>query len=489
MDYSTLSLYYEILEKAGEEEKAKKILAKLQALENDEFMVIETIDPVEEEDLLEKMKEATENGEEETRYIEIEEEAAPLIPTFMEATNEFIASKLGVDLDAESALEKRIHAFQALQSDLVQNYLEESKKSRKILNRALYVLNSWNELPLSQRQGVGGSNDLISQLLLGEQLRRDSGGFFIRWDECGIVINPGPNFLENFHSRGLFLKDITHVIVTKEAPEAYTDVKRIYDLNYQLNKINPELKVIHYYLNHKAHKELSHVLKPNFKQERNTVHSLELFLDSPDVETEELSKGVTLNFFGTAAKGGFSPGADFKAASKGSATHSLGIRLDLTGVGRETLRIGYISGMPWTPMLAHHLGRCGLLIAGFGNTNPNDYGKLSYNESTLGYFGTYTLLEEVKPDLLLCTEFDGREGDIRLEVAKKMRKEYQTTSAVTSKNIPAILPADKGLFVDLDSLRLECSISGTLFEPKDILVVKTNDTFGGLRYMSPKCLL
>ncbi|MFQ5729395.1 MAG: hypothetical protein ACE5GN_03445 [Waddliaceae bacterium] len=285
----------------------------------------------------------------------------------------------------------------------------------------------------------------------------------------------------------MYSKDITHVIVTGEAPEAYKDVKRIYDLNYHLNKINPELQVIHYYLNHKVYKELSSVLKPNFKQERNTVHSLELFLDSPDVEKEELGNEVTLNFFAISSRGGFMAGSDFKETPKTELTNSMGIRLDFKREGKST-KIGYISGAAWSPLIAHNLGSCDILITGFGNTNPNDYGKLNYNETTLGYFGTYTLLEEVKPRLLFCTEFDGREGDIRLEVTKKLRKEYETANS-PSQSLPTILPADNGLFVDLESLRIECSVSKTLLDPKDVLVVKTNDTFGGLRYLSPKCLL
>jgi hypothetical protein len=205
------------------------------------------------------------------------------------------------------------------------------------------------------------------------------------------------------------------------------------------------------------------------------------------VERETLGDGVTLNFFATSPRGGFTAGSDFKESAKAEPTNSMGIRLDFKREG-ESLKIGYVSGAAWSPLIGHNLGNCDILITGFGNTSPHDYGKLNYNETTLGYFGTYTLLEEVRPRLLFCTEFDGREGDIRLEVCKKLRKEYQTANP-SLQTLPVILPADNGLLVDLESLQIECSVSKKLLDPKDVLAVKTSDIFGGLRYMSPKCLL
>ncbi|MFQ5729394.1 MAG: hypothetical protein ACE5GN_03440 [Waddliaceae bacterium] len=148
LDYPLLTLYHKVLMEKGENEKAKEIKGQMEKIK-DEF----SAKVPEEEKPMEEICET---------------------PTMtMEATNEFIATKLGVDLDMEDALEKRIRASHTLQSDLVQSYFEESKKERKIKNHALYMLSSRNERPPSQRK----SNALISQLLLGEQLRRDSGGF------------------------------------------------------------------------------------------------------------------------------------------------------------------------------------------------------------------------------------------------------------------------------------------------------------------------
>lgn len=399
-----------------------------------------------------------------------------------ETTNAFVATKLGVDLEMEKAVESRIQAYQRHQGASVQKYLEEWKKPRKVRDHTLLILSGFRQKPSP------------SHLILDTHETEASGGFFIRWNGKGIAVNPGPHFLDNFHHQGLHMNDINYVVVTRDSAEAHGNVQKIYDLNCQLNKINPELHVIHYYLNHNAYQNLAPQLQPNFKQERHTVHSLELFLDSPDVEKETLGDGITLNYFSTAARAEYlAAAADMSKRTKGAHTHSLGIRFDLSrpsqyGGQPEILRIGYASGTVWSPLLGHHFGSCDILIAGFGSTCPNDYGKLNYNEHCLGYFGTCSLLEEVKPKLMLSTEFHGKDGDIRLEVAKKLRKEYQMANP-SEEFLPAILPADSGLFVDLAALEIECSVSKELHPPQSITVVKTSETFGALKYLSPSTLL
>jgi hypothetical protein len=147
-----------------------------------------------------------------------------------------------------------------------------------------------------------------------------------------------------------------------------------------------------------------------------------------------------------------------------------------------------VSGVSWSPLLGHHLGHCDLLLAGFGNTNSVDFEKVSYLDHELGYFGVSSLLDELAPKLLLCTEFGGREGDLRVEVIRKMRVE-NVFNHLDASAMAAILPADIGLFVDLNSLRVKCSQSGEFVDPKDIRVVRSRGVFSRLYYLSPSCCL
>ena len=81
---------------------------------------------------------------------------------------------------------------------------------------------------------------------------------------------------------------------------------------------------------------------------------------------------------------------------------ALGIRFELFGEndsdeGQAALRVGYASGVSWSPLLGHQLSPCDLLIAGMGNTNSMDYGKASYLDRELGYSCVFSLLEELMP--------------------------------------------------------------------------------------------
>lgn len=354
---------------------------------------------------------------------------------------------LSQEAPPEEILEHTIRNFQHHQKEQISHYLDLFKTRPVLKEHCLYLLHGYN----SQNK---------NEPLLTGQSRKTSGGYYLRWNNKGIVINPGLHFLDHFHQQGLHIKDIDYVIVTGDSPSSYADIHEIYELNYQLNKINSELQIIHYYLNPKAYQTLSPMLKPNYKQERNTVHCLEFFLDSPDIEKVELEEGINFYFFPLSSI-------------------SLGLRFDLSSATIPDLRLGYLSGTPWSSSLAAHLGPCDLLIAGFGTTSSSDYGRLKYNEESLGYYGTYTLLEEIQPKLLLCSEFDGEEGDVRLEVVKMMRQHSSST----------ILPVDIQLFLDLATLQIQCSVTKTLVDPRDVRIVKLCDRYGNLHYLSSRCSL
>lgn len=391
---------------------------------------------------------------------------------------------------AEKALEDRIQSFQKQKAHYLNQYVKRARQRKQNLDNYLYVFNGWNNRPQGIQINADQEESSFAHFLLSNNMRKPTTGLYFKWNGKGIVINPGKNFLEQFHRANLNITDIDIVIVTQSDPDSYTDVKEIYDLNYQLNKVSTELQIIQYYLNHKTYFQLSHVLKPNFKQERNAIHNLELYVDSPDVEKIEITPEVTLNYFPTSTKEALTQHHTDKNQHS-NINSSLGIRFDLkqpNSDGRKALKLGYISGTAWSPLLSHHLGHCDILFAGFGHTQINDFSKLNYNESCLGYFGTYSLYEEVKPRMLFSCEFDGREGDIRLEISKKIRQETAQHNH-TTENSQVILPADTGLFLDLKNLQIRCSVSDELVDPALVRVVKSGEAFSNLLYLAPSCFL
>ena len=375
--------------------------------------------------------------------------------------------------ETSGPLEETIHSFHVNHHERLQNYLRAATH-RKIPEAGLYVLQETRQKGLPP-------NGFHPHLQSFPHSTENTGGYFIRWNGKGIVLNPGPYFLDYFHKEGLHVKDIDFVIVTRANPDAYADIKDIHTINVQLNKIGSELQIIHYYLIQSAYEILSPVLKPHFKQERHTIHPLEFFIDSPEIEKIDIDQGIILNYFSN-EKYHQELASNAHAITKPS---SLGIRLDFLQENKVHTRMGYISGTAWTPFLAHDLGNCDLLIAGFGNTTADDYEKVRYNEDSLGYYGCFTLLEELKPKLMIYTEFDGRDGDIRLDIIKRMRQEYSIV--YPDFPTPMMIPGNTGLFLDLKHLKVPCANTKNLISLQDIRAVKTGDSFKPFLYLSPDC--
>ena len=406
----------------------------------------------------------------------------------LESTDRFLADSLGMEIDNNQSLERRIKTYQRTQAEAIIEYLKQGQNPTFAGKDFLFVLHGWQEAALSHIRGNHNTETLMERFLLPERHYQTNGGLYLRWNGKGIVINPGPNFLRHFHQEGLHIRDIDHVIVTRNHPQAYEDIQHIYKLNQRLNAVDTDLHIINYYLNQQTHRLLATTLKPYFKQERNTVHCLELYVDSPDLETIELSDGLLLKYFPL----NLSNEQKAKATNSDTSDSALGCRLELSssysdidGDRLRAINLAYVSGAAWNPMIAQHLNSCDIIITGFGDTGVDDYSRLKYNDSNLGYFGNYTVIEESNPKILICCEFGGREGDIRVEVAKKLRQEY----AYGAHNNTVVLPGDTGLYVDLSTQKVRCGVSKQLVDPSKIRVVKSKDSFGKLQYLSPNCFV
>lgn len=404
------------------------------------------------------------------------------------STTDFITGNLGISLDSGPSLEQRVNAFQRSQAECMSQYIDEYSQRPCVNDRHLLVLNGWEY----QESESTGQHNALKERLLPSSYRRTTGGYFVRWRGKGVVINPGPHFLDKFHKQGLHIKDIDYVIVTQDSPNAYTDVQAIYDLNYALNKMDTQLHIIHYYLNQQAHRHLSPRLKPHFKQERNSIHSLELFVDSPDTESLILDENITLHYFATSAQEASQVGET--KASEARINACVGIRLAFRTEDNEAsavndranyVQLGYISGSAYSPILAHHLSGSETIIAAWEDTCANDYQKVQYNESSLGYYGSATLLEELDAQLLVCCEYSGREGDVRVEGTKKLRQD----EACTKHNRTAVVPGDTGMVVDLETQQVQCSLTKSFVDASQVRVVKTQEAFGKLKYLSNSCFI
>ncbi len=393
--------------------------------------------------------------------------SAPAAPAPVATTAAVPRSQAPLPATGSTSLDARIEGHHQEQRQTLIEYLNQYNGDSNIFERRLLVLHGWH------RSGALDARDSASsQRVWSAEAHTTSGGYFLRWNHQGIAVNPGRNFLEAFHQHGGHIRDINHVIVTRSDLPSWADVEAIYDLNARVNGVHNDVHVINYYVNQGAYQQLAPALKPHYKQERHTVHCLELYLDSPEAEAISLSDSITLNYFPVTSQA--------HAETSGRGVEALGLRLDLQGT-EGTTKIGYSSGAAWSPILADNLSGTDVLLAAFEGTSTEDYSKVRYNYDSLGYFGTLSLLEEVTPKIALCSEFAGRQGDIRLEVVQKLRSELASPEGNTTPTV--VLPSDIGLEISLNDLKVRCSTSNAFTRASELVVTRSHPYIKSLLFL------
>ena len=71
------------------------------------------------------------------------------------------------------------------------------------------------------------------------------GGYFIKWQGKGIIVDPGIDFVKNFDEAKFNFQEINLVIVSHNYTDHNQDLRLIDDIMYELAKRNED---IHYFL-------------------------------------------------------------------------------------------------------------------------------------------------------------------------------------------------------------------------------------------------
>jgi len=284
------------------------------------------------------------------------------------------------------------------------------------------------------------------------------GGLYIRWEDKGIVIDPGINFMENFHNSKLYAQDINYVIVTHNHIDHKCDLNTIIDLDYQL-----DLK-IHYYLDESTYAECIKTLEnPSFNKR---IHCIS-FLTSKDVCEKEICKNkAELLAFKT----------------KHNCVGSYGIKLTLQG--EKSIVISYTSDTAFYPELVNHLENSHIIIANFSETNKNDLFLREYKSEHLGLNGCHSILKNLKnkPNIFFLSEFWGGLGDIRIEISKRLK--------TMQKNKITVIPSDIGMICKIPDLEIYCSSCKCHCMPNNIHILKPtlSTSSSSLQYICSTCL-
>lgn len=295
------------------------------------------------------------------------------------------------------------------------------------------------------------------KLLFGpKQIDEEKGGYYLRIDGKGIAINPGKSFFESLFQQGFTLFDIDLVIAHHPTAEMGAILKEIHTLNRELNRTllsyEQEPHVMRFLLHPELYSALGRELRPEFREERHSLHSLETFAQNDGEESYEIAKD--LHLFYTKAQ-----------------NDALALRLQT-----KNHALGLLSGTGWHERLKPFFASCRFMLCGIGKTPAEDLEKVSLQTDALGLFGLAQLLESLPElDLVLLSEFSRQDGDIRLELVKKIRQ--------MAPKGPTVLPVAFGFRLHLDDGRMAIS-SKELIHYQEVKAVRAEGAFGPLLYVS-----
>lgn len=326
-----------------------------------------------------------------------------------------------------------------------------------------------------------GRNDILSilrgwssavTLLEGSERRWRGGGYLLKWRGFGLVIDPGFDFLRNFHDAGYHGREIHAVVVSHNHPDHNSDLKDIDDLRYELFKRLAATK---------APGGEPYVLL----WDEDTRGSTKFGFEKPQHQYPHIVMGsgfpLPFDLRQHAAKipVRITP---FKVNHGSDVLNAMGIVVELFDENdRVSLRIGYTADTAYFANLHQHLQNCDILIAHISQPSIEELQDASVlKEVHLGYRGTARLLKECKPKLSLIGEFWAGFTDLRIPLVKGL---HQITG------LDAILPAGLSMHIRLPSLEIECTGCNKPTPFSAIKVAPPSDKFGSLAYLCPKCMI
>jgi tetratricopeptide (TPR) repeat protein len=89
-------------------------------------------------------------------------------------------------------------------------------------------------------------------LPMKKTLVRDGGGYFLKWNGKGVVINPGARFIDNFLRRGYAISEINAILVTSSYFTAYEELTSLLDVIDKAYNHRPSEEKVEIYLEAKV---------------------------------------------------------------------------------------------------------------------------------------------------------------------------------------------------------------------------------------------
>jgi tetratricopeptide (TPR) repeat protein/ribonuclease BN (tRNA processing enzyme) len=320
-----------------------------------------------------------------------------------------------------------------------------------------------------------GWSSAVTLLEGGDDCHWAGGGYFLKWHGKGIVIDPGFDFIDNFHDAGYNMREVDAVLVSHNHSDHNYDLSSVDDLRYELHKRWKTLKAT----DQRKH-DVSQCLfvidedtAKSFRDDKADHRGTPLKFTTADCERKRWIKkenGLPVTV------------EHFKAEHGDDVPHAVGMRLRLHGEkGQPDFILGYTGDTRYFETLPDHLKDCDVLLAHISMPDEEEYEHPDHFKKVhLGYNGLARLLQETQPKMVLVGEFWAGLADIRIDLIKGLRGR-------TGNKIP-ILPTGLGFHLKLPSLEVECTGCKKTVPHDHIKIAPATSSFGPLGYLCPRCL-
>lgn len=328
-------------------------------------------------------------------------------------------------------------------------FIAEGKTHIEPLNQ-LIVLRKWN----SYTPILPAREDYASK----------GGGYFLKFQDTGIVIDPGYNFIENFLKAGFKLDDIDHIFVSHAHNDHTVELEGIFSLLYKRNKDSENPKKIKLHMNLGSFKkfsgyfDLSNPTKEFYIDNIVMLNRHQLFKLNDDIEvftTQAQHHEMITSKYAIGFTFIFNIGSDEKRVVKFTCD---------TGWNSEMEKQNQEQGEPFK------IDKVDILVAHLGSMkekelNYNVEKGLQENENVLykdhlGLIGTVAAIHFWQPELTLISEFGEELNAIRHKISEKIGK-------FLNKKVS---PVDINFRINLDDMNIMCFKTREFFEPEKIKV-------------------
>jgi len=388
-------------------------------------------------------------------------------------------------------------ALDAYFRQLPQKHIEGFKASMQAQsNRTADFLSNKSNFALIPQDGPGGVLFFLREwnsftpIVPGEGESQRGGGYYLRYANQGIVIDPGHDFIEQLSLVRGRIVDIDHIIVSHAHSDHTAELEGIFTLLFEFNARHPKAKKrVCLYLSQDAYIKFSGLLGQWADSvARTTV--LNPGAQGEQFQTVTVCEGVSLTVL---------PAQHEDMVTQGNAV-GLGVELRF---GRSKRRLlftcdtSYLKGgKPVWELYPKSFRKPDLLVAHLGSIHPKEFEFLEaqrdgstggdYKDflypNHLGLFGTCLLVRALGPSCAVVSEFGEEMKDTRIPLVDTLGKVLQDSCPVYCGDPTIVYRVSDGCFLchqtctfeDPKNLEMEASHAGG--GPSRPYLVKKADT-------------